>query len=686
MALFMGRLTGIKNLAYVSLPFLLLVLPMAAAQAQTAVTPFIDSYRPEYFTGSHPSSALEMVGLLPSFQLVDGDPKVRGYAGAIGNVLIDGRPPTSKQETLEVILGRITPDSVERIELLRSGASGFDFQGYPLLANVVLKPNNAPRGQVALEDAFMRHGHSNPSGTARMTWGTTDVLDMTFTASRKAPDSGAGYGERDNFALDTATVLRRDRYQIKREDDVWNLTGGYRQPLFGGTVHVTGLYNELRSFAPLLDSEYWPVVNVAPGGDTEFKTDSEVGVQYNHPVWTAAELEVALLRRAELDHHFQTAYVGTEQDVSVTHAHSSESISHNVFRQQAGAFSFEVGLDATLNMLENFVELAKNGVKIPLPAAAVHIVEQRGEGTATTTWQATPQLTVEAGLRYEMSRMKQTGDSQLTRVFGYLKPRVKASYKLDSSNTLRLLVEREAGQLNFQNFVTTVEVKVNNVNGGNKDLVPQTLWQGEVDWEHALPGGSIVFAARHQLLSHAQDHVAIKGVAGDFDALGNIGGGRNTEFQASLIYPSSWPWSGITVQANALYRFSSVIDPQTHVRRSLSGPLPWVAKIALTQDLPDWKVRLGGSYTWPQGQNAWRFNEFQEMHSQDPQTEFFAEYKPTPVWLIRSYVRNVLDTRNLRERYIWNGNRGTSTYSQLEDRRLTYGPQLGLYVQYSFGQ
>ena len=172
MVRFMGRLTGIKNLAYVSLPFLLLVLPMAAAQAQTAVTPFIDSYRPEYFTGSHPSSALEMVGLLPSFQLVDGDPKVRGYAGAIGNVLIDGRPPTSKQETLEVILGRITPDSVERIELLRSGASGFDFQGYPLLANVVLKPNNAPRGQVALEDAFMRHGHSNPSGTARMTWGT----------------------------------------------------------------------------------------------------------------------------------------------------------------------------------------------------------------------------------------------------------------------------------------------------------------------------------------------------------------------------------------------------------------------------------------------------------------------------------------------------------------------------------
>ena len=653
-------------------------------QAQTVVTPFITSYRPDFFTSSHPSSAYQMVGLLPSFQLVEGDAKVRGYAGAIGNVLIDGRPPTSKQETLETILGRITPDSVERVEILRSGASGYDFQGYPLLANVVLKPNNAPRAQVSLEDAFMRHGNSNAAGTGRVTWGTTDVLEATFTASRKVPDAGAGYGYRNNYAENSAILLRKDKYLIKREDDVWNLTGGYRQPLLGGTVHITGLYNELRSFAPLLDSEYFPVVSVAPGGDTEFKTDSEVGVQYNRPLWTASELEVALLRRAELDHHFQTAFVGPEEDVSVTHLHSSETISHNVLRQQAGNFSFEGGVDATLNQLENQVGLAKNGVNIPLPAASVRITEQRAEGTATGTWQASPRLTIEAGIRYEYSRMKQMGDSQLTRSFGYLKPRFKASYKLTKSDTVRLLIEREAGQLNFTNFVTTVEVKVNSVNGGNKDLVPQTLWQGEVDWEHALPGGSVVFAARHQILSHAQDHIAIKGVAGDFDALGNVGGGRNTEFQVSLIYPSNWPWSGLTFQASGLYRYSAVTDPQTHVKRSLSGPLEWDSKVALTQDLPAWKMRLGASYTWPKGNNTWRFNEFQAQHSLDPQTEIFAEYKPTPDWLIRGYARNVLDIHNKRDRFIWFGDRGTTAFDHQEDRRTGYGPTIGLYVQRSF--
>jgi hypothetical protein len=665
---------------------LCLFLFAASATAQTERSAFITAYAAGYFTSQHPSSAFEMVGLLPGFQLTEGDNKVRGYGGSVGNVLIDGRPPTSKQETLETVLRRITPDSIARIEVVRSGAPGFDFQGFPLLANVVLKPNNAPRGQISLQDSFFRHGHMNPVATGRMTWGATDVLDITFNASRKAPDGGAGYGERD-FFNGAGAATRKDHYDIRRADNVWNITGGYRQPLFGGVVRITGLYNELRMFAPLTDAEYFPIVNVTPGDDREFKADSEVGGQYNIKLWSASELETNLLRRAEVDHHFQTAFVGPEKDDSSNHTHSSETISHSVFRTQDGDISFEGILDATLNTLENTVVLFKNNVRIPLPADNVHLTEQRGEGTATVTWQAARSLTLEGGLRYEISRLKQTGASVLTKTFGYWKPRVKASYKLDKENTFRFLVEREAGQLNFNNFITSVEVKANSVNGGNKDLVPQTLWQVEMNWEHALPGGSLVLTARHQFISDTQDNIAIKGVSGnDINALGNIGYGRNTEFQASLITPLPWLWRGLTVQGNATYRFSSVKDPFTPVHRSISQNLPWQAKIALTQDLPDWNTRLGISYQWPNGPNVWRINEYRVMHIQDPQTEMYVEYKPDPVWLVRLFARNVLDTRNLQERYIYVGNRGSTPFSLLEDRRLTYGPEVGLYVQRSFGQ
>ena len=69
-----------------------------------------------------------------------------------------------------------------------------------------------------------------------------------------------------------------------------------------------------------------------------------------------------------------------------------------------------------------------------------------------------------------------------------------------------------------------------------------------------------------------------------------------------------------------------------------------------------------------------------------PETEIFAEYKPSPDWLLRAYVDNILDDRNIQKRFIYNGARGSSTYQQMEDRRLTYGPTLGLSAQYSLRQ
>jgi len=63
----------------------------------------------------------------------------------------------------------------------------------------------------------------------------------------------------------------------------------------------------------------------------------------------------------------------------------------------------------------------------------------------------------------------------------------------------------------------------------------------------------------------------------------------------------------------------------------------------------------------------------------------FAEYKPTPEWLIRLFGRNVLDTLNKRDRHIYPGNRGTTVESTFEIRHLSYGPEVGLYVQRAFG-
>ncbi len=85
-------------------------------------------YRPEYFTPVRPATAMDMVTWLPGFTFEDSR-DLRGLAGSVGNVLIDGKPPTSKTDTLTTILGRIPSSQVERVDVIVGGAPGIDMRG-----------------------------------------------------------------------------------------------------------------------------------------------------------------------------------------------------------------------------------------------------------------------------------------------------------------------------------------------------------------------------------------------------------------------------------------------------------------------------------------------------------------------------------------------------------------------------
>jgi hypothetical protein len=59
----------------------------------------IISYTPADFAAARPNTALDMINRMPGFSF-DGGDNVRGFAGAAGNVLIDGARPTSKTDGL----------------------------------------------------------------------------------------------------------------------------------------------------------------------------------------------------------------------------------------------------------------------------------------------------------------------------------------------------------------------------------------------------------------------------------------------------------------------------------------------------------------------------------------------------------------------------------------------------------
>ena len=79
-----------------------------------------------------------MVRQVPGFQLENNN-STRGIAGALGNLLINDRRPSAKQDQPEDILARIPSQLVERIELIRGQVREIDLRGQSSLINIILK-------------------------------------------------------------------------------------------------------------------------------------------------------------------------------------------------------------------------------------------------------------------------------------------------------------------------------------------------------------------------------------------------------------------------------------------------------------------------------------------------------------------------------------------------------------------
>src|SRR5262249_10141919 len=143
--------------------------------------------------------AYDMVLRVPGFSFDDGS-AARGFAGAAGNVLIDGQRPASKTDDLISILRRIPVSQVERIDLIRGGAPGIDMQGKTVVVNVIRGKGQGFHGVAALA-AYKPEGIPiDPQIRLEGTWRDGDhTLEASLLLARYHDDSQAS-GPHDIFS------------------------------------------------------------------------------------------------------------------------------------------------------------------------------------------------------------------------------------------------------------------------------------------------------------------------------------------------------------------------------------------------------------------------------------------------------------------------------------------------------
>jgi hypothetical protein len=674
---------------------ILVVAAVSGALSSTvsgAVSPRILGYPAAFFAAVQPTSALDMLTYLPCFTF-DAGGGVRGFAVA-GNVLVDGERPASKDDGLEDVLRRIPASSVLRIDVIFGGAPGIDMQGKTVLANIVTRHDIA--GKVTI-NASTTHGLDNQAGGNILVQAERRSGDTSFEGSLRAAkylDNGAGAGTWVRAGGTGAEMFQA--HELSRgAEETYKATGAAETPALGGKLHLNASIT-IEPYQLHQDDTLVP----APGAEDDRsgvgQDSAEFGVRYERDLRPGVKLESFLLQRLgrqtntdDFLSNPQTASL-TGDDVSASfrlRKTTSETIARtNVTVPANRTLSIQVSGEGDYNTLQSNTRYVENGALTPLPAADVDVDELRGELLVNATWQAVPSLTAESGLRAEASRISSSGDITSGRSLFFPKPRLALTFSPRASDQFRIRVEREVGQLDFNDFTAqTAGLNTGTVHAGNPTLDPGEDWVAEGAWDRRFwRTADLTFTVRRYWLSNVVDRVGVASPSGVYDSPGNIGAGTKDEASVALSLPLD-PL-GVAhglLTGEATLRESRVTDPTVHRVRSISGLHRSDWTLHFTQGMPRWRASWGCDLYGPWTQSYYRFDEI-DADKLKMYVGLFADYKPRGDLTFRIEAINAFGQGIEHSRVVFDGPRNAAGVDFTDVHQLRVGHFLRLKLTKSF--
>lgn len=659
-------------------PAALAAEPPAPAETSASVT----SYPAAFFAAMGPNTAYDMVQRIPGFTFDDGS-SVRGFAGAAGNVLIDGQRPASKTDDLIAVLTRLPFAQVERIDLIRGAQPGVDMQGKTMVANVIRRKGQGFTGVAAIGQYTTGDGYTDPQvrleGSWRLDGRTLEASLRTF----KGHDSSEGGGPHrilgpNGQGLDSSEM--HDTAPTRFNEG----TAAYETPLLGGKLRMNLTLEDQRNG---LDSgDDFRLAGRQVERVRTDQTDGEFGFHYNRDLTRGLALEILGLQHLNKTGSrsvFDTP--ADDQRFGVAHL-GGESIGRGIVHwRPSEALTVDVGGELAYNWLKVRTSFSDNGAPIRIPAADVQVKETRGEVFTTATWRPRATLSLEAGVRIEDSTISSSGDVTLSKTLAYPKPRVVVTWSPDASNQVRLRIEREVGQLNFNDFVASASLNANGVIAGNPNLSPQQDWAVEAAYDRRFwKDGVVSLTLRHLVLKDAIDRVPVFAPSGVFDEPGNIGGGHEDDVIAAFNLPlRCFGIPGGEIRGLGTWRTSRVSDPTTGLSRRSSGQHPVDAELHFSQDLPKWRLNWGIDAAFRALERFYLFDEIDSNRSNTVYT-LFADYRIRPDLTLRVQT-DLGRTHVTGTRQVFAGPRSLNPLQFIDEKDHGFGPVIFTRLRKTFG-
>jgi hypothetical protein len=639
------------------------------------------SFTPGDFARFAPRTALDMVRQVPGFTIRDA-PQERGLGQATANVLLNGQRIGGKSDDITTQLGRIPAGNVVRIEIV-DGAT-LDVPGLSgEVANVVTRATRT-NGQFSWRPEF-RLRHTDPLFTRFDTSvsGQTGPVEWTFGLENQAGRSGAG---------GRTQIFNRDRSLRELRDD--GFTANSDQPRAsarfvydGPGADVGNLNLSYRRFWHRFDELGLRTTTGAP--ERERTVDQnvegyqyEIGGDYEFGV-IGGRLKLTGLNRFEREPVQQTvvtAFANGRPSVGSRFERDSdelERIARAEFRWRGGGAEWQISGEAAFNRLDVESQIFTldpdgNFREIPFPAGTGAVAEDRYEVIASYGRPLASNLTMQFSAGGEYSQLSQAGPNGLTRSFVRPKGQLALNWRPDPRTTLNLRLQRRVGQLNFLDFLATVNFNDDRENAGNPELVPPQSWELDLEGIRNLGRyGTTRLRLYGRLLQDVVDTIPIGANGespGNIDKAGIYGFESNTTFNFDPM-----GWRGARLDARLQMQRSRVEDPLTGEDRPISNSLVRLAEVSLRHDVPGTDWAWGSSVAHFKSARNVRLTEISRQSEGPAFASLFVEHKDLLGLTVRATVNNILGARSNLDRTVYVGRR-TGPIDFIEDRNRTIGP------------
>ncbi|WLI88496.1 TonB-dependent receptor [Massilia sp. R2A-15] len=603
-----------------------------------------------------------------------GDIRMRGLGSGYTSILLNGEPAPAGFS-----LDSLSPDMIERIEIMRAATAEYSTQAIAGAINIVLK-RAIVTAQREIKAGFQEeHGH----------YGTNINYQL---ADKKGPLSYAIGGAVTYAKFERPSEVVTERYDpagplntLRRADErssghfeAFNVSPRVNWTLGPGDVITSQSFININRFTGDNSEHVNTLVGSAPPysatrvlikSDSELvrsdlswtrklaegaKLDAKAGVNYNHrdtraPSFNYNEKDELLIERLITSGVVDKGFT------------ASGKYSTPIFEGHALA----AGWDGAYNKRneDRIQRESSTKVKADNLDQVFEANVRRLALFAQDEWTVTPRWSVYFGLRWEGIETRSEGDgyAAIDNKSSVWSPLFQTLWKIPGSKSdqLRLGLTRTYKAPAVNNLIPRRFASNNNSEispdfQGNPALRPELAWGLDLAYEHYLEGGGLLTASTYvrrieDAIHNKTDPVPVNGKYISMPVNDGIANTHGIELEAKLPVRSMWKTApNIDFRANVSRNWSrleSVAGPNNRI----DSQTPFSGTVGADWKLDKLPLTLGSSYSFQNGGPV-RIAKYQYAYSVPKRSlDMYGLWKFNPKNQLRVSVANALHQQNVQQ-------------------------------------